>query len=106
MVMVLGTSTCHMLLAERHAKVEGIGGVVRDGIVEGFAGYEAGQPAVGDIFGWFAKLVGGGAGGLRRSREGGGSGAAGRPTGSSRSTGGTGTARCSSTRTSRASSWA
>jgi len=60
MVMVMGTSTCHMLLADRHAKVEGIGGVVQDGIVEGFAGYEAGQPAVGDIFGWFAKLVAGG----------------------------------------------
>ena len=60
MVMVMGTSTCHMLLADRHAKVEGVGGVVQDGIVEGFAGYEAGQPAVGDIFGWFARLVGGG----------------------------------------------
>jgi L-ribulokinase len=59
MVMVMGTSTCHMLLDARHAKVEGVGGVVRDGIVEGFSGYEAGQPAVGDIFGWFAKLVGG-----------------------------------------------
>jgi L-ribulokinase len=58
MVMVMGTSTCHMLLADRHARVEGIGGVVQDGIVEGFAGYEAGQPAVGDIFGWFARLVG------------------------------------------------
>ena len=58
MVMVMGTSTCHMLLDTRHAKVEGIGGVVQDGIVEGFAGYEAGQPAVGDLFGWFARLVG------------------------------------------------
>ena len=60
MVMVIGTSTCHMLLDERHAAVEGVGGVVRDGIVEGFSGYEAGQPAVGDLFGWFAKLAGGG----------------------------------------------
>ena len=60
MVMVMGTSTCHMLLADRHARVEGVGGVVQDGIVEGFAGYEAGQPAVGDIFGWFARLAGGG----------------------------------------------
>jgi L-ribulokinase len=59
MVMVLGTSTCHMLLSDRHAAVEGIGGVVRDGIVEGFYGYEAGQPAVGDLFGWFANLLGG-----------------------------------------------
>lgn len=59
MVLVLGTSTCHMLLADRHAPVEGIGGIVRDGIVEGFYGYEAGQPAVGDLFGWFVRLVGG-----------------------------------------------
>jgi L-ribulokinase len=60
MVMVIGTSTCHMLLADRHAPVEGIGGVVKDGIVEGFYGYEAGQPTVGDLFGWFAKVAGGG----------------------------------------------
>jgi L-ribulokinase len=60
MVLVLGTSTCHTLLSERHASVEGIGGIVKDGIVEGFYGYEAGQPAVGDIFGWFAKVAGGG----------------------------------------------
>ena len=33
-------------------------GIVRDGIVEGLYGYEAGQAAVGDIFGWFAGLVG------------------------------------------------
>jgi L-ribulokinase len=58
MVMVMGTSTCHMLLSQTHTLVEGVGGVVRDGIVEGFSGYEAGQPAVGDIFGWFARLVG------------------------------------------------
>ena len=61
MVMVLGTSTCHMLLADRHAAVEGMGGVVRDGIVEGFSGYEAGQPAVGDLFAWFARITAGGA---------------------------------------------
>lgn len=60
MVIVLGTSTCHMLLSERYAAVEGIGGVVRDGIVEGYYGYEAGQPAVGDLFAWFARLCGGG----------------------------------------------
>ncbi|MEP6802766.1 MAG: ribulokinase [Acidobacteriota bacterium] len=60
MVLVLGTSTCHMMLSDRHAPVEGIGGVVKDGIVEGFFGYEAGQPAVGDLFAWFVRLVGGG----------------------------------------------
>ena len=57
MVAVLGTSTCHMLLAENHAPVEGVAGIVKDGIVKGLYGYEAGQAAVGDIFGWFSRLV-------------------------------------------------
>ncbi len=56
MVIVIGTSTCHMLLADRLRFVEGMAGVVEDGIVEGYFGYEAGQPAVGDIFGWWAHL--------------------------------------------------
>ena len=59
LVMVIGTSTCHMLLADRHAIVEGVAGVVADGIVEGYYGYEAGQAAVGDLFGWYARHVGG-----------------------------------------------
>ena len=59
MVMVIGTSTCHMLLADRHAAVEGVAGVVADGIVEGYFGYEAGQPAVGDLLGWYAHHVAG-----------------------------------------------
>jgi L-ribulokinase len=57
MVAVLGTSTCHMLLAEHHAPVEGVAGIVEDGIVEGLYGYEAGQAAVGDIFAWFVRFV-------------------------------------------------
>ena len=59
LVMVIGTSTCHMLLADRHAIVEGVAGVVADGIVEGYYAYEAGQAAVGDLFGWYARHVGG-----------------------------------------------
>lgn len=59
MVMVIGTSTCHMLLADRHAIVEGVAGVVADGIVEGYYGYEAGQAAVGDLFGWYARHLAG-----------------------------------------------
>lgn len=53
MVMVMGTSTCHMLLAEEEREVEGICGVVEDGIVPGLFGYEAGQSAVGDMFAWY-----------------------------------------------------
>ena len=53
MVMVMGTSTCHLLLGEKTANVEGMCGVVEDGILPGLFGYEAGQSGVGDIFAWF-----------------------------------------------------
>ena len=55
MVMVMGTSICHMVLGERELEVEGMCGVVEDGILPGYYGYEAGQSAVGDIFGWFVE---------------------------------------------------
>jgi L-ribulokinase len=42
-----------MLMSEREELVEGISGVVEDGIAPGLFGYEAGQAGVGDIFAWF-----------------------------------------------------
>jgi L-ribulokinase len=53
MVMIMGTSTCHMLNGTAIQTVEGMCGVVRDGIIPGYYGYEAGQSGVGDIFAWF-----------------------------------------------------
>jgi L-ribulokinase len=53
MVMVLGTSTCHLVLGREQRIVEGMCGVVEGGIVPGLFGYEAGQSGVGDIFAWF-----------------------------------------------------
>ena len=53
-VMMMGTSTCQLLLAERERPVEGMAGVVEDGIVPGYYAYESGQAAVGDLFAWFA----------------------------------------------------
>ena len=53
MVAIMGTSICHMVLGERTATVEGMCGVVEDGIVPGLFGFEAGQSGVGDIFAWF-----------------------------------------------------
>ncbi len=53
MVAVMGTSICHLVLGDRPAIVEGMCGVVEDGILPGLFGYEAGQSAVGDIFAWF-----------------------------------------------------
>jgi L-ribulokinase len=55
MLMVMGTSTCHVMNAETLAEVPGMCGVVRDGIVPGHWGYEAGQSGVGDIFAWFVR---------------------------------------------------
>jgi len=53
MVMIMGTSTCHMLVGDALQTVEGMCGVVQDGIIPGYFGYEAGQSGVGDIFAWF-----------------------------------------------------
>jgi L-ribulokinase len=55
LVAVMGTSTCHLALGTAEEAVEGMCGVVEDGIVPGLFGYEAGQSAVGDMFGWFTK---------------------------------------------------
>lgn len=57
-VMVLGTSSCHMLNAEQEQFVPGVAGIVRDGILPGFIGYETGQAAVGDAFDWLRRLCG------------------------------------------------
>jgi L-ribulokinase len=53
--MIMGTSNGHLLLSERLALVEGMCGVVEDGIVPGYFGYEAGQSALGDVFAWFTR---------------------------------------------------
>jgi len=53
MVMIMGTSLCHMVCGTDKKIIEGMCGVVKDGILPGFYGYEAGQSAVGDIFAWF-----------------------------------------------------
>lgn len=53
MVIIMGTSNCHMLTGDQLQTVEGMCGVVPDGIIPGYFGYEAGQSGVGDIFAWF-----------------------------------------------------
>ena len=53
MLAIMGTSTCHMLLSDTEKQVPGMCGVVKDGIMPGFYGYEAGQACVGDHFAWF-----------------------------------------------------
>lgn len=53
MLMIMGTSACYITLGEKECFVPGISGVVKDGIIPGYYAYEAGQSAMGDIFGWF-----------------------------------------------------
>ena len=47
MVIVLGTSACHMMNSRIEQMVSGICGVVEDGILPGYFGYETGQASVG-----------------------------------------------------------
>lgn len=53
MVMIMGTSTCHIMSDTALREVDGMCGVVDGGIIDGLYGYEAGQSGVGDIFAWF-----------------------------------------------------
>lgn len=53
LLAIIGTSTCHILMGREECKVSGMCGVVADGVMPGYFGYEAGQSCVGDHFAWF-----------------------------------------------------
>ncbi|MGB6422282.1 MAG: ribulokinase [Anaerolineales bacterium] len=55
MVMIMGTSICHMVVGESEEIVPGMCGVVMDGILPDLPGFEAGQSCVGDHFQWFTE---------------------------------------------------
>jgi L-ribulokinase len=55
MVIIMGTSNCHMVLGTAEKRVPGMCGVVEDGIIPGLFGFEAGQSCVGDHFAWFVE---------------------------------------------------
>jgi L-ribulokinase len=55
LVMVIGTSSCHMMNSAVERLAPGIAGVVEDGILPGAFGYETGQSSVGDAFAWLVK---------------------------------------------------
>ncbi|WP_377272938.1 ribulokinase [Peterkaempfera sp. SMS 1(5)a] len=57
LLAIMGTSTCHILNSDVLAEVPGMCGVVRDGVVPGLWGYEAGQSGVGDIFAWAVRTA-------------------------------------------------
>ncbi len=56
-VLVMGTSSCHMMNSRVERLVPGVAGVVEGGILPGFYGYETGQASVGDAFAWVAKTL-------------------------------------------------
>jgi L-ribulokinase len=60
LVKVLGTSGCDMLVhpasSPLPAEIPGICGVAADSILPGYLGLEAGQSALGDLFGWFVRF--------------------------------------------------
>jgi L-ribulokinase len=56
-VIAIGTSICDMVVDSEEVRLAGITGVVRDGILPGRFGYEAGQPAVGDMLAWYVRRL-------------------------------------------------
>ena len=55
LMLIMGTSACHIVNAKTTENVKGICGYVQGGVIPGLTTYEAGQAAVGDIFDWFVK---------------------------------------------------
>src|SRR5918993_5296437 len=54
----MGTSACHMMNSRVEQLAPGIAGVVQDGILPGYFGYETGQASVGDAFAWLVDTFG------------------------------------------------
>ena len=57
LLAIMGTSSCLIVNSEVLADVPGMCGVVRDGVVPGLWGYEAGQSGVGDVLAWAARTA-------------------------------------------------
>lgn len=55
MLIIIGTSNCHIMLGEKESNLPGMCGVVEDGVLPGYFGYESGQSCVGDHFDWFVR---------------------------------------------------
>lgn len=55
LMMIVGTSSCHIMNSDQYKGLSGCAGCVKDGAIPGLYTFEAGQAAVGDIFDWFVK---------------------------------------------------
>jgi L-ribulokinase len=59
LAVVMGTSTCHLLLDNNGRPAPGIAGVVEGGVYPGWYAYEAGQAATGDMLSWWVHMLAG-----------------------------------------------
>ncbi|HLP17743.1 MAG TPA: ribulokinase [Bacteroidota bacterium] len=60
LVKIMGTSTCDIMIApsdEPLSDIKGVCGIVKNSVMNGYYGIEAGQSAVGDIFLWFVSTL-------------------------------------------------
>ncbi len=60
LVKIIGTSSCDMTLLPEGTgitAIKGISGIVKDGIIPGCYGIEAGQAAVGDVMNWYVRTL-------------------------------------------------
>ena len=58
LVKIVGTSTCDLMISKNDKAIAGVCGVAADSVIPGFAGIEAGQSAVGDLFLWLVNHLG------------------------------------------------
>ncbi len=56
-VAIMGTSCCDILCGPEKQVVPGMCGVVKDGVVPGSYGFEAGQSGFGDHFAWLSRFL-------------------------------------------------
>lgn len=57
LVMTLSTSTSHLVMSKEEKLFQGFSGTVKNGILDGFWGYESVQPATGDIIEWYMQTL-------------------------------------------------
>lgn len=55
LMLVIGTSFCHLLLGENKANVYGMGSCAKDTILQGYYTYETGQSGGGEHYAWFVE---------------------------------------------------
>ena len=57
MLMIMGTSTCHHVMSPEAHAIDGLFGMVENGVLPGYFAYEAGQACGGDHFAWVVNNI-------------------------------------------------